>query len=161
MFPAFQGPVLLSRRVARRNFLRHDGVFATSQLKASYQHRRNNAAVTQRRSLRKAFLSRDTLIIIYLHKIKWRIFYEHQPTCADNQRYSQAPINLISFNVGDGFFSLWTAEQFSKFSWSVWGRYFGMSSSCTRDNKSDRAPSTDQLTAPHPSAMITCLRINN
>ena len=24
--------------------------------------------------------------------------------CADSQRYSQAPINLISFNVGDGFF---------------------------------------------------------
>ena len=31
-----QGPVLLSRRVARRNFLRHDGVCATSQLNASY-----------------------------------------------------------------------------------------------------------------------------
>ena len=30
------GPVLLSRRVARRNFLRHDGVCATSQLNASY-----------------------------------------------------------------------------------------------------------------------------
>ena len=59
--------------------------------------------MTQRRSLRKAFLSRDTLIIIDLHKIKWRIFCEHQPTCADSQRYSQAPINLISFNVGDGF----------------------------------------------------------
>ena len=106
--------------------------------------------MTQRRSLRKAFLSLDTLIIIYLHKIKWRIFYEHQPTCADNQRYSQAPINLISFNVGDGFFSIWTVEQFSKISWWVWVRYFGMSSSCTRDNKSDRVPRTDQSTAPAP-----------
>ena len=47
-------------------------------------------------------------------------------------------------------FSIWIVEQFSKFSWWVWVRHFGMSSSCTRDNKSDRVPRTDQSTAPAP-----------
>ena len=91
-------PVLLSPRNVCCNDLHHQGVSATSQLN-----------LCGRDAMTVAFLSHDN---IQLHKIKWRIFYEHQLTCADNQMYFQAPINLISFNVGDGFFPLlWTVEQ--------------------------------------------------
>ena len=50
------------------------------------------SVVTQRQSRRSCIISSGEYSI------------EHQPTCADNQIYSQAPINLIYFNVGDGFF---------------------------------------------------------
>ena len=106
--------------------------------------------MTQRRSLRKAFLSRDTLIIIDLHKIKWRIFCEHQPTCADSQRYSQAPINLISFNVGDGFFPSELRNNSVSFRDGC-GDIILVCHPLVRGLTGPiTAPRTDQLTAPAP-----------
>ena len=84
-------PVLLSPCNARRNVLRHDRVnLRDVAVKSMRPWRHRTTSLAGRCSVVTQRQSRCSCI-----KSSGEYSEEHQPTCADNQMYSQAPINLI------------------------------------------------------------------